>query len=362
MIQSAKALRIALATFFLGYGATEALAQAGGAAVPFLLISPNARASAMGDAGTGIATDINALYWNPGGLAFMEERQASLSFSKWLPQFNADLFYSYGAYGQYVEAVEGTMAVNFILMNLGEFTKTDINGRDLGRFRSNEFTLGVSYATTISDDVGGGIQLRYIQSNLAETANSQGEGSGVGVSVGFDLGVMWQPQNLSIAGLDLEDKLSFGINLQNVGPSVTYNAQSDPLPTMLRLGAGINVVRDEFNDLTFAIDVAKLLVRRDEKGADKIPKSFYTAWRNPGVELSLGAEYWYEQLVALRAGYFTEPAGIGNREYLTFGAGVRYDIFGLDFSFINPMEENHPLANTMRFTLMVDWAALAAKR
>src|SRR5690606_19156490 len=156
MVQSAKALRIALAAFLLGCGTTEVLAQAGGAAVPFLLISPNARASAMGDAGTGIATDINALYWNPGGLAFMEERQASLSFSKWLPQFNADLFYSYGAYGQYVEAVEGTMAVNFILMNLGEFTKTDINGNDLGKFRSNEFTLGVSYATMLSDDVGGG--------------------------------------------------------------------------------------------------------------------------------------------------------------------------------------------------------------
>ncbi len=344
-----------LMLLLLGYGAREAMAQAGGAAVPFLLIAPNSRSSAMGDAGTGIADDLNALYWNPGGLAFQYERQASLSFSKWLPQFNADLFYSYGAYGQYVEFVEGYVAVNFILMNLGKFTRTSADGRVLGEFRSNEFSLGLAYATNLTDDLGGGIQLRYIQSNLAEGASAQGNGSGTGVSVGFDLGLLWSPEELEFAGVDLGDKLALGFNLQNVGPSVTYNEESDPLPTMLRLGMGLNLVRDEFNDLTLAVDVAKLLVRRDEFGSDRIPKSFITAWEVGGVEFSTGLEYWYEELVALRAGFFTEPSRIGDREYFTFGAGVRFDIFELDFSFINPVEENHPLANTMRFSLMVNW-------
>lgn len=342
----------------VGMGTQEAAAQAGGAAVPFLLISPNSRSSGMGDVGTGLADDINAIYWNPGGLAFQADRQASLSFSKWLPQFNADLFYSYGAYGQYVEELEGTVAFNFILMNLGEFTRTNSAGQVLGTFRSNEFSFGLAYATDLSPDLGGGIQLRYIQSNLSSESDAA-SGSGTGVSVAFDLGLLWAPEKFDLFGWDLSDKFGLGINLQNIGPSVTYNEQSDPLPTMLRVGTSIVLAEDEYNDLTFAFDAAKLLVRRDSLGSDKIPKSFVSAWGEGGMELSMGLEYWYEGVVALRGGYFTEPQSIGDRRYYTFGAGVKYDIFGLDFSFINPVEDNHPLANTMRFTLMVDWGASA---
>ncbi|MFA6571619.1 MAG: hypothetical protein WCT77_10340, partial [Bacteroidota bacterium] len=108
----------------------EAKAQAGGAAVPFLLISPDARGSGMGEVGTAIADDINAIFWNPAGLGQhglvknpsdpddegSPYRQVSLSFSRWLPQFNADLFYSYGTIGQYFKALEGTVAFNFIFM------------------------------------------------------------------------------------------------------------------------------------------------------------------------------------------------------------------------------------------------------
>ena len=124
--------------------ATTSYGQAGGAAVPFLLIAPDARAGGMGEVGTAIADDINAVYWNPAGLGFQTNtRQIALSFSKWLPQFNADLFYSYGTYGQYVEALDGTIAGTFIFMNLGEFTRTAEDGTELGKFRSNEFSVGV---------------------------------------------------------------------------------------------------------------------------------------------------------------------------------------------------------------------------
>jgi hypothetical protein len=117
----------------------------------------------------------------------------------------------------------------------------------------------------------------------------------------------------------------------------------------------MNVLKDEFNDWKFAFDIAKLLVKRDSISADPLPKSLVTGWKNPGVEFSIGSEYWYEHIVALRAGYFTEPSVLGNRKYWNFGAGVRYDVFQLDFSFINTIEQNHPLANTMRFSLLVDW-------
>lgn len=347
----------------------KSFGQAGGAAVPFLLISPDARASGMGEVGTAIADDINAVFWNSAGLGFHDYfapsdldddedipyRQVSLTYSRWLPQFNADLYYAYGTIGQYFEELDGTVALNFILMNLGEFTKTYETGEVGGKFLSEEFAIGVSYGTMIARDLALGFSLRYIRSNLAPVSEGTGNEAGVGVSGSLDIGLLWKPSELNVFGLDMSERLGLGFNLSNVGPKMTYRAESDPLPTMLRLGAAYTVVRDDFNDLTLAIDMGKLLVKRDSLGSDPIPKSLVTGWENPGVELSIGAEYWYSQLVAIRAGYFTEPSALGNRKYWNFGAGVRYKMFSLDFSYINTIEDNHPLANTMRFSMLIDW-------
>lgn len=344
---------ILLATLLLTV--TMSQGQAGGAAVPFLLIAPDARAGGMGEVGTAIADDINAVFWNPAGLGFQTNaRQIALSFSKWLPQFNADLFYSYGTYGQYVDALDGTIAGTFIFMNLGEFTRTAEDGTELGTFRSNEFSLGVSYGTKISDDVTAGVQIKYIQSNLAP-AGAQQASAGVGISGAFDLGFMWRPRKLSIFGENMDNVLSIGANLQNVGPKMTYLTESDPLPTMLRVGAAFKLVEDEFNDLLISIDFGKLLVRRDSLGSDPIPQSFVTAWGQGGIETGVGMEYIYDQAVSLRGGFFSEPAAAGARQFFTLGAGVAYDVFLLDFSYILTIEENHPLANTLRFSLIVDW-------
>lgn len=367
-MMSAFKRKLPLVVIFALLTTLTAYSQGGGSAVPFLRISPDARASGMGETGTAIADDINAVYWNPAGLAFhdymsdpfeTEEdpvpyRQIALSFSPWLPQFNADLFYSYGTIGQFFEDLDGTVAFNFVFMNLGEFIRTAENGQQLGKFISNEFAIGLSYGTIIADDLGVGFQLRYIQSNLAPASVGQ-QGAGTGISGSFDLGILWKPQELDIFGWEAGNLFSLGLNLQNVGPKMTYISEADPLPTTLRLGTAINLLEDEFNDLKLAVDVSKLLVKRDSLGSDPLPKSLITGWENSGAEFAIGMEYWYERIVALRAGYFTEPSNLGDRQYWNFGAGVRYDIFSLDFSFINTIEENHPLANTMRFSLLIDW-------
>lgn len=344
----------------------RAHAQAGGSAVPFLLIAPDARASGMGEVGTALADDINAVYWNPGGLGFLDYfdppygfdeeaelnpyRQVALSFSPWLPQFNADLYYSYLTVGQHFEDLNGTVAFNFIFMNLGEFQRTFANGTRAGTFISNEFALGLSYGTIIAPNLGAGIHVRYIQSNLTPTTQNSQQ-AGTGISVAFDLGLLWKPVNLPF----IEDRLSLGFNIQNIGPKITYIQEADPLPTNLKLGAAYSLFKDEFNDVTLAMDFGKLLVNRDELGSDPIPVSFVTAWENPGMEFSIGMEYWYQQIIAFRGGYFTEPAALGDRQFYNLGAGVRYDIFKLDFGYIITVEDNHPLANTMRFSLLVDW-------
>lgn len=360
-------LTILMLGMVLGFKSTVN-AQPGSAAVPFLLIGPDARAAGMGGTGTAIANDLNAVFWNPAGLGFLDYfdysydyekeqystpfRQVSLAFSPWLPQFNADLYYSSGTFGQYFEELDGTIAVNFVLMNLGEFTRTDAAGNELGKFVSNEFALGFSYGTIIAPDLSFGFQLKYIQSNLTPTSPQTSGQSGTGISGGFDMGVLWKPVDLGF----LEDRFSIGMNLQNVGPKMTYINESDPLPTNLRLGIAYKLVNDDFNQLSLAVDFAKLLVNRNDDGtSDALPTSFVSAWQNPGAEFSLGLEYWYEDAVALRAGYFDEPDDYGARQFWTFGLGVAYEIFKLDFSFINTIQENHPLANTMRFSMLIDW-------
>ena len=239
-------------------------------------------------------------------------------------------------------------------MNLGEFTRTFDNGKAGQKFQSNEFALGLSYGTIVSTDLALGIQLKYIRSSLAPATAFTGGDAGIGNSVSFDLGILWKPMKLDIWGLELGEVLQLGANLQNIGPKVTYRTMSDPLPTTLRLGAALNLFHDEFNDFKVALDVSKLLIKRDSAESDPLPTSLVTGWQNPGAEFAFGAEYWYQNIIALRAGYFTEPSALGNRRYWNFGAGVRYDMFELDFSFLNTIEENHPLANTMRFSLLID--------
>jgi hypothetical protein len=341
---------------------TSLLAQvsgtSGGSAVPFLLISPNARSGGMGEAGTGVSKDINATFFNIGGLAYEKNTQVSLTYSKWLPQFNADLHYSYLNASTFVKELDGTINGHLVFLDLGEFQQTFENGQQGGKFRSLEFAIGAGYSTMVRPDLGVGIQARYIQSNLSNVQTGNEKGSGTGRSVAFDIGGLYTAPFGEDWGLP-NDFITVGLALNNIGPKIHYIdvAQADPLPTDFRFGLGFHLAKDDYNDLTLAVDVSKLLVNRPSiTEVDPVPKSLVTSWSNgKGVEWSMGMEYWYDELIAMRAGYFTETVAGGNRRFLTFGAGARYDIYSFDFSYINTIEDTHPLANTLRFTFMVDF-------
>jgi hypothetical protein len=360
-------LRVALGVAFAfcaglttpnGASAQSALPPIGGQpAVPFMLIGPDSRANGMGDANTGMAEDLNAVHWNPAGLAFQYDRQVSICFSQWLPQFNANLYYARGAYAQYVSALQATVAVDFTLFNLGEFIRTDIQGRELGRFNSFEFALTAALATQITDDIGIGGAIKYIQSNLGATSDNVG--GGLGQTVAFDISALWKPLKLKIADMDLSDRFSLGVNLKNLGPSITYNQFADPLPIQMRFGLAATLIRDEFNELNIVVDYAKQLVRRDSvgQGFDQVIPAIVTGWGTREFEIAGGLEYWYERTIALRAGYYFEPARVENaiRNYFTAGLGVRFDIFEANFSYILPTQINNPLGNTLRFSLIVNF-------
>jgi hypothetical protein len=355
---------------------TPAIVSAQGeSAVPFLLIAPNARADGMGEAGAALSDDGSAAYWNPGGLAFEKNQEVSITHSNWLPQFQlSDLFYEYFSYRNHIEDWGGTVSASIIYLSLGEFVRTDEQSNVLGTFKAYEFAITGGYSTKITRELGLGLNLRYIHSSLdPEESQFQPGRKGVASSVAADIGLLWKPSKLGF----LEDRLSIGLNLSNLGPKLTYiqAAQADPLPTNLRLGFAYKAIKSQYNNITAVVDFSRLLVRRypavvdssttpptlvQDTYVDDLPKSLFSAWGSGGLQkvtIGGGLEYWYgsPKLFALRWGYFYENPNYGGRKFMTFGAGIRYDVYGFDFSYLSAIEENHPLSETLRFTLLIGW-------
>jgi len=343
--------------------AVQEIYAQGESAVPFLLIAPGARPGGMGEAGAAMANDATAIFWNPAGLAFQYEDpeidnrgEASLMHVKWLPQFNfSDLWYDYLAVRYYVDDI-GMLGASITFLNLGKNHATDENGNDLGTFDSFEYAITVAYATKLEENLGIGVNLKFIQSNLTDKNLQVGSENRDGRSSSFavDLGVKWVP-----AYEFLGNRLALGANLSNFGPKMTYidEDQADPLPTNLRLGVAYKLLDDEFNQITLVYDANKLLVNREGTSSDNVFKAtFYSAWTQSVKKIthSVGAEYWYGNLIALRAGYFYEDNQYGGRQFATFGAGLKYYIFGIDFGYISA-SENHPLSDTMRFSVLIEF-------
>jgi hypothetical protein len=355
----------AAAIMVLQFAAPPPVFAQGESAVPFLLIAPTSRASGMGETGTGWIDDGSAIYWNAGGLAFLDGYEVSLTHTNWLPQFQLpDLFYDYINYRMPVEAIDGVIAVSGTYLNLGEFTITNSSGpTPIGTFKSYEFAITAGYATKAFSDLGLGLNLRYIRSALSPVGTEKEGGNGIASAVSFDIGLMYRPEKLEVPLIgDIGNQFTAGFSLSNIGPKITYvdAAQADPLPTNLRLGIGYKIFSDEYNSLLAAIDASRIIVRRRDDGtSDPFYQAFWTCWGDGGLKkviVSGGLEYWYgsPHLIALRIGYFYENPNYGGRKFLTFGAGIRYSLYGFDFSYISAGTD-HPLSDTIRFSLLVNW-------
>ena len=338
------------------------------AAVLFLQISPGARAAGMGEAFVALADDATATFWNPAGLAFQQNRELSLMHANWLPGFGEDLFYEYGSYIQHFEGL-GTVGLNVTFLNLGKQVITDESGPEpLGEFSSYEFAIATTYGTKIMDNWGVGLGLRYIRSALSTVGAGAEKGDGQANAFSFDLSTLYKVPFLP--------SLSIGANLSNLGPKITYidAAQADPLPTNLKFGLAYKIVNSKYNKLTVTADMNKLMVTRNTDGtSDAFYKALVTSpwtivekeYKSVGGDgedevinektifngiLSAGTEYWYSDLIALRAGYYWDEPG--KVKFISFGAGIQYHLYRFDFAYVSA-DEGHPLSDTMRFSLTI---------
>jgi len=339
-------------------------------AVPFLRISPDARAAGMGDLAIATAPDANSSFWNLAKTSFNTSKGGiSASYTPWLKDILNDVYMASVA-GYYKFAEDQAISGSLRYFSLGNIQFTDNLGNDLNTFRPREFGIDVGYSRKLSDKSGIGVGLKYIYSNLAE-GPAAGNNYKAASAVAGDLAWYYQGHNEQGQGW------AFGAVLSNLGSKISYtdNAdQKDYIPANLGIGTAYTRVFNSANKLTFGVDLNKLLVPTPP--ADPATQDQLTAYRNKSVigswfssfgdapggfseevkefQASLGAEYMYNNQFALRAGYFHEDKTKGNRRYFTMGVGIKYQSFGLDFSYLLPSGsgvDRNPLSNTLRFSL-----------
>jgi hypothetical protein len=354
-------------------------------AVPFLLIGPDSRAGAMGDGGVATPVDVNSNHWNPSKFAFADRKYAlGISYTPWLQQLVPDINLAYLS-GYYKFDDKQVFGFSMRYFSLGDITFTDNTGAITGTGNPNELAIDFSYNRKLSENFSLGTAFRFINSDLAQGQLAQtGQAVSAGRSVAVDISTYYRVPDVKINGK--KTTLAFGANVSNIGAKMNYTNSADRyfIPTNLRLGAAGTMKLDNFNTLTLYIDANKLLVptnpvyQRDstgtiEYGADNEP--IILAGQNPNVSVpagifqsfndaplgmkeefreiyySGGLEYWYDNQFAIRGGYFYEHPTKGNRQYFTFGAGIKYNIFALDLSYLVPTTQRNPLENTLRFSL-----------
>ncbi len=380
------------------------------AAVIWLLISPGSRPAGMGEAFVAVADDASATWWNPAGLAFTEGRDVRFMHSNWLPGFNLDdIYFDFLAASWDMPSLSGKMGLSLIYLNEGDQTRTDEGGNVIGVITSKEYALGLSYGTNLNPDLGFGLTTKLIVSDLASGVKVGSQVAGTGYSFAVDLGTLWQTHVPFT-----EMPLNLGFNLANIGPEISYadEAQADPLPTNLKLGAALNAYSDEHNEVNLVLDVNKQLVHKSlvshtrlmsdnqpaywqdgtsltveryhiasddtvwheeawegEWESDPVFKALFSSWAPNGFQKELqsyvynmGAEYWYrgeagglgKTAFGLRGGYLNDMAG--HIKSYTLGMSMLINMASLDFSYeistdkANPSPRNKTIRYSLGFT------------
>jgi len=358
-------------------------------AVPFLMIAPDARGGGMGDIGVSTTPDAYSLYWNPAKYAFIEKDfGAGIGYVPWLRGLVNDIgLASISGYKRFGD--KQAIALSLRFFSMGEVMFTNDVGQELGAVKPNEWAVDATYARKFTRTLSGAVAFRFIYSNLVPVNYTKYDVR-PGMSGAADVALYYHKE-LEIKGLSAT-YINFGFNLSNIGAKISYSSSStlrDFLPTNLRIGPSFTMDIDEYNRLSFAVDLNKMLVPTPpiyypdsigpdgkqviEKGRDPdvsvvkgMIQSFYDAPYGFKEELEeinvvVSAEYWYNKLFAIRAGYFWESKYKGDRQFFTLGAGLRYNVFGLDFSYLIPIRNNNPLQNTLQFTLLFNFEPIKPK-
>lgn len=345
--------------------------------VPFLTITPDTRSGALGDAGVAIFDpDANSVFWNAANLVNAKKKAGmSFSFAPWLRQLVKDVGFSY--LSGYTKLNDKSAAgMSFRYFSLGTINFTDNNGDPLGSFTPSELSVDGCYGLKFNKKFSAGVNLRFIYSNLTGIRQINGSSTKPGVSGAGDISLLYKTE---IKAGGKRTPFQLGANIQNIGAKMTYTdkVSRDFIPANLKLGAGWSYEIDKYNKVNLLLDINKLLVpsrplldsagnivsgRSNDVGTVQgMVQSFYDA---PGgaseefkeINYSFGAEYWYNNAFAARAGMYYEALSKGNRKYATVGIGIKYQKLNLDLGYLVPVSSyQSPLQNQLRISLLFEF-------
>ncbi len=368
-------------------------------ALPFMSITPDSRSGAMGDVGTALSATSSSIYWNTGVLNFAEKKsEISVSYTPWLRQLTNDIHLSYLS-GYTKIGSRHAVAGALRYFSLGAITFTDQTGQVIRDDKPNEFEITGGYAFKLSKKMSFGINGKFAYSNLTGGLPVAGAETKAGIAGASDLSFIYVDDEFKLG--KSKGTFSLGATINNIGNKVSYSStlERDFLPMNLKVGTAYAMKVDAYNSFTFALDLQKLLVptpaiygdtgqiiagRTDDIGViSAMLQSFYDA---PGqletdengdyildengmgtavkgsvfkeelreINIATGIEYWYNNTFALRSGFFYEHRTKGARQYFNAGVGLKYNIIGIDISYLLALKKGNPLANTLRFTLRFD--------
>ncbi len=358
-------------------------------AVPFLTISPDSRAGGMGNVGAATAPDAYSMFWNPAKYAFIDKTFGfGIGYVPWLRSLVNDIgLASVVGFGKIGD--KQAIAASLRFFSMGEVQFTNVEGINTIMVKPNEWAIDATYSRKFSPEFSGAVAGRFIYSNLAPGGAGNGEEVRPGTSVAADVAIYYH-HVMDVKGISAAS-IDFGLDISNIGVKMSYSSSTidrDFIPTTLRLGPSFSMDIDDYNRISLSLDLSKLLVptppvyARDStnhiiegadgkkviaKGMDPdvsvvkgMIQSFYDAPYGfkeeiQEINISVAAEYWYNKLFSVRAGYFYESVYKGDRQFFTLGGGLRYNVFGLDFSYLVPVKSNNPLQHTMQFTLLFNF-------
>lgn len=355
-------------------------------AVPFLMISPDSKQGAMGDVGAATDPDVNSIHWNGSKLAFMEKKfGVGATVTPWLRLLVPDInMYYLTGYGKLNS--KQTVGASLRYFSLGNIELTDATGVRTGSFKPNEFAIDLAFSQKLSKNFSLGVATRFINSSISRVYFNGSSGNAAS-TFAVDLSMFYKSDKFKLA--DKKTVGTFGLAFTNIGAKIKYSNDQNFIPMNMRLGGGLKMEIDDYNTFGIYVDFNKLLVptppvyqqtitasgqQQDvidpatgkkviEKGKDPnvdiatgIIQSFSDAPGGFSEELkevneSIGLEYSYNNIFAVRGGYFHEAKTKGARQFFTVGAGFKFKVIGVDFSYLIPTSLQNPLQRTWRVTL-----------
>lgn len=331
-------------------------------AVPFLRISPDARAGGMGDLGLATSPDANSVFYNRAKLPFADKPTGiGFSYTPWLHDVTNGMYLLTGSFYHGLDDNQA-LSAGLRYFNMGDVPMADYSGQKLPTAQPRELALDAGYSRKLSRHLGLALAIRYINSKLV-TGNANGVDYKAGNTVAADISLYYTNVDSTKGGW------SAGLAFSNLGGKIGYSndaSQKEFLPANLGIGLAYTGIWDEDNQLTVGLDFNHLLVPgtpADASGLNDyynkaVIQSWFSSFDNKQNTIDLGAEYIYKHLFSMRAGYLIVPKEAGANGGFTAGLGLHFNSFGFNLSYLaagGSGVTKNPLSNTFRFGLLFDY-------